>query len=496
MKKNIFRLLALALIGSFAWSCVSLEEEPKAIAAETFYTTPSECEAAVAAVVNDITAGFRSNWYNLMEPWSDYTYARESSSFNFMNDFDGLNVTGRGWADESWSAFYKGIRDCNCAIAKLPNSEKMSEADKAAFLAEFKFFRALGYFYLVRFWGSVPLRTEENINDFDLAKSSVEEIYGLILSDLDYAVKNCPDKPRMYGLPGKNVAKSLLSQVYLEREDYANAAKVAKEVIDSKEYALVAADANSTRPLDTIYTPFQKTTEEILYVQSSNETLGYTWVHPIYCAYMTCFVDGKSMGLGSLGIGLNKNNQVIKDWDDDDLRKNYNVADFALTTFADIDACNAKFCDFGDRPLGLLFCQGEAPIIRYPEIMMTYAEAITKSSGAPTQEAMDQINQIHRRGYGYAPYSESPVDFKLADYSTTDKFMELLIKEQCYEFWNEGKRWPFLKRLGKETARKYIMYGKGKNIADRTFLFPLPTSEFDYNKALDPAKDQNPGYTQ
>ena len=196
MKKNIIRFLAIAFSCSLAWSCVSLDEYPKAIAAETFYSNVEECQAAVAAAVNDVTTTFRGNWYNLMEPWSDYNYARESSSFAFMNDFDGLNVTGRGWSDEAWNGFYKGIRDCNCALAKIPNAERMSDADKNAYIGELKFIRALGYFFLVRFWGKVPLRTEENINDFDMTTSSVEDIYKLILSDLEFAVKYCPAKPR------------------------------------------------------------------------------------------------------------------------------------------------------------------------------------------------------------------------------------------------------------------------------------------------------------
>lgn len=496
MKKNIIRFLAIAFSCSLAWSCVSLDEYPKAIAAETFYSNVEECQAAVAAAVNDVTATFRGNWYNLMEPWSDYNYARESSSFAFMNDFDGLNVTGRGWSDEAWNGFYKGIRDCNCALAKIPNTEKMSDADKNAYIGELKFIRALGYFYLVRFWGKVPLRTEENINDFDMTTSSVEDIYKLILSDLEFAVKYCPAKPRTKGVPGVNVSKSLLSLVYLELGDYQNAAKYSKEVIDSKEYSLVPADITSTRPFDGIFVPFRKSSEEVFYSQCSNEQMGYTWVHPIYCSYLTCMVDGKTMGFGSLGIGLNKSNKWIVTWDDKDLRKLYNVADFPLTTFADIDACNSKFIDYNERPLGLIFSPGEPPIIRYPEIMLTYAEAYTKAAGAPSQEAMEQINQIHRRGYGYAPYEPSPVDFNLSDYGTTDKFMELLIKEQCYEFWNEGKRWPFLKRLGKDIASKYIQEGKGKTPTEKNYLFPLPSSEFDYNKALDPKKDQNPGYNQ
>jgi hypothetical protein len=49
-----------------------------------------------------------------------------------------------------------------------------------------------------------------------------------------------------------------------------------------------------------------------------------------------------------------------------------------------------------------------------------------------------------------------------------------------------------LKRTGK--AQEIILAAKGKTIAEKCYLFPIPAEEFSFNKALDPAKDQNPGY--
>ena len=99
---------------------------------------------------------------------------------------------------------------------------------------------------------------------------------------------------------------------------------------------------------------------------------------------------------------------------------------------------------------------------------------------------------VRRRGYGYPPAEASPVDLKLEEYNTKEKFMDLLIREQAYETFNEGKRWPFLVRLG--IAKEVIKEVKNIDVADKHFLFPIPTSEFDYNKGLDATRDQNPGY--
>ena len=70
--------------------------------------------------------------------------------------------------------------------------------------------------------------------------------------------------------------------------------------------------------------------------------------------------------------------------------------------------------------------------------------------------------------------------------------LDLVLKERAYEFIFEGKRWYNLKRTGKTAA--VINAAKWITIAEKYFLWPIPVSELNINKALDPAKDQNPGY--
>lgn len=172
-----------------------------------------------------------------------------------------------------------------------------------------------------------------------------------------------------------------------------------------------------------------------------------------------------------------------------DLRKDFNLLSFnlglgfntyLLLKFYDP---NAK----SDSGAG-----NDFPVIRYPDVLFVYAEATTKATGAPNADAMEKLNMIHRRAYGYTPTATSPVDYNLAEYNTTDKFMDILIKEQAYECMNEGKRWMFLTRLG--IAKSQIKKIKGIDVADKHMLWPIPETEFNYNEALDATKDQNPGY--
>jgi len=57
----------------------------------------------------------------------------------------------------------------------------------------------------------------------------------------------------------------------------------------------------------------------------------------------------------------------------------------------------------------------------------------------------------------------------------------------------EAKRFLDLKRLGTK-GFEIIKTATGYTTSAEDLLWPIPVSELNYNKALDPTKDQNPGY--
>jgi starch-binding outer membrane protein, SusD/RagB family len=73
-----------------------------------------------------------------------------------------------------------------------------------------------------------------------------------------------------------------------------------------------------------------------------------------------------------------------------------------------------------------------------------------------------------------------------------ESFLDLVIQERAYEFQFEGKRWYDLKRTG--IAEKMVKLNKGRTIAIKHYLWPIPLEELNFNTALDPSTDQNPGY--
>jgi starch-binding outer membrane protein, SusD/RagB family len=179
-------------------------------------------------------------------------------------------------------------------------------------------------------------------------------------------------------------------------------------------------------------------------------------------------------------------NSFIKTWDKNDLRKEhimYNV-DVGL------GPNTVLFRKFRD-PLGTNGGGNDYPWYRYADVLLFHAEAAARAAGVPTAAAMESLNKVHRRAYGYDQNLPSPVDFVIADYDLTS-FIDLVVRERGYETMYEGKRWLDLKRLG--IAKQRIKEVKNIDVAEKHLLWPIPNSELLYNKALDPVADQNPGY--
>jgi hypothetical protein len=132
------------------------------------------------------------------------------------------------------------------------------------------------------------------------------------------------------------------------------------------------------------------------------------------------------------------------------------------------------------------------PFYRFADVLLIYAEAAARVNNGPTAEAMEMLNMVKRRAYGKPSTTPSDIDYSLADYSTLESFLDLVLKERGWETVDEAKRWADLKRLGR--AKEIIGAATGKTVADKHFWWPIPVGEMDFNSAIDPVKDQNPGY--
>lgn len=457
-----------------------LTEEPRTVTEENFYNTAAEVETAVNAIYSPLRSENQTTYIATLECHTDYGYGR--GSFAQYNDFQGMNSNNINRVAGFWNAFYLSIRNANIVIKNAPEGDAISPEDVDKYVSEARFLRALSYFHLVRNWGDIPLRTEENMENVELAKSSKEEVYDFILADLLEAETNLPEEQELLGRPTKFAAKTLLADVYLQLGQYSEAREKAQEVMASGRHGLVPIATRDD--FQRIFGPYVITTPEeifsLKFVRQPGQGNYLPWVynHPSTGLY--------SFG-GSYAVYSDATNTFYKNWEETDLRKHlWDRVDFGL---GDSTLVTRKFIDsqaIGDNDAG-----NDLPLYRYAEVLLIFAEAAAREAGVPTEEAMEALNQVHRRAYGQDLSAPSPVDFVLGDYDEA-AFIDLVLQEKAYEFQFEGKRWFDLKRTDK--AEEIIMENKGISIAESHYLWPIPVSELEYNPALDPATDQNPGY--
>lgn len=482
---SLFLSFTLSLFGLTACKEV-LVEAPKAVAVETFYNTASEVETALNAVYAPLRApnGISGQLGAQLEAYTDYSYGR--GSYQILSDFQGLNSTNIPRTNEGWRLFYLAIRNANLVLQKAPKGSSISAADAARFVAEAKFLRAYNYFWLVRNWGGVPIRTEANFSDPNLKRSTAEEVYNLILADLKEAETVLPDKGTQVGRATKWAAKAALAEVYFTRNQYAEARDKADEIIKSGKFSLVPVAVAAD--FEKIFGPtVVTTTEEVWYLKMTRQA-----GQGQYLAMFAHHPGSKLHGPGGFYAHYTDavTNPVYKNWDNADLRKTafwypYNIGLGANSLL------NKKFAD----PLAPVndAAGNDFPVYRYADMLLLYAEAASRAGNGPTAEGLEALNQVHRRAYGKPATTASTVDFKLADYTATT-FADLVIKERGYETQYEAKRWLDLKRLGATELKARIKAATGKDVADKHLFWPIPVGELNYNTALNPAKDQNLGY--
>jgi hypothetical protein len=418
----------------------------------------------------------------ILDAHTDWGYGRGSrADYNNLQGFNAANINNAG---ARWNTFYLAVRNANLVIENSANRPSINQADINKNLGEAKFLRAFAYFQLVRNWGSIPLRTEENMTEKDLPKSSVEAIYNLIVSDLVFAETNLPETQTLVGKATKYAAKAMLADVYLTLGKYAEARDKANEVIQSGKYSLVAVTSKADFQQKLFGPEIVTSSEEIFYFKYTRQPGEGSW--------MLWVLSHPSTGNFNFGGAYahygDATNPFYVAWNNNDIRKSlWDKINFGLGANTLV---SSKYIDKNAVEQGR-GAGNDLPIYRYADVLLMYAEASCLASNGPTTEGVEALNKVHRRAYGFAPNTPSSVDFAITDYSKAS-FQDLVLTERAYEFIFEGKRWYDLKRTGK--AAEVIKAAKGATIAEKAYLWPIPNSELNYNHALDPEVDQNPGY--
>lgn len=463
-----------------------LEEVPRNfVSRANYYQNEGDAQGAINGAYAAIGPDFFSITYYLMiELHGDFLNGRGSQAPISQVDrvLDQGNI---GRTNASWNALYTAVNRANAVLDNVPRIA-MDEGVKTRILAEAHFLRALCYFELVRGWGAVPIRTKESrdLSDLSMERSPESEVYALIESDLLTAEQGLPisvgaEKGRASVWAGK----MLLAHVYLTTGNYAGAAEKANDVINSGNFALVEVQTS-----DDFYNIFaaETSSEEIMSVKHSPNRLSDI---PLYLH----MAQNRPYNYATSGFFAwlpDRNSFIGNAWDNADLRKNFNLyTEYQNASGQWVPLPNTApvlFKKFITTPDALRI--HAAPIYRYAEALLFYAEASARAEGAPSALALERLNMVKRRAYGYDPDVASPVDYPSG--MTLEQFTDAVLQERAYEFMLERRRFFDLKRTGKV---KEAFAAVGKTFIDERMLFPIPENEINNNPALSQA-DQNPGY--
>ena len=197
-----------------------LDEQPRSNFDPTFFTDPKGIEGGLTSLYAHLRYFYGNGYYlNTLETGTDeYTYA-QSADGNFKDaDLSGVgSVTPTSTvAGGAWGTLFANI---NTASGIIENGAAAGIDN--ALLAEAYFFRAFDYFILVQTYGGVPLDLGAGELKFNTStirtsvRNTVPEVYAAIFSDLEKAVNDLPENPRLTGTATKNLARLYLSKAYL-----------------------------------------------------------------------------------------------------------------------------------------------------------------------------------------------------------------------------------------------------------------------------------------
>ena len=224
--KNIKYILAAGLVScgltATLVSCSDvLDEQPRSQFDTSFFNTKTGIEGGLTSLYAHLRWFYGDGYYlNSCETGTDeYTYAESGNGLNFQS----LDETGKGDitstncdAGRLWGTAFANI---NTASGIIENGA--AAGIDASLLAEAHFFRAFDYFLLVQTFGGVPLDLGAGELKFNTStvrtsvRNTVPEVYAAIFADLEKAVADLPDEPRLTGTATKNLARLYLSKAYL-----------------------------------------------------------------------------------------------------------------------------------------------------------------------------------------------------------------------------------------------------------------------------------------
>ena len=270
MKRNL-KLYSVMLLTVALASCkdlVSIPEPTGSVTTKKVFSTDGQANSAMAGVYTRLinkgyegttgTQGFATGMSTIFGGMSGNELITTSTANAYYAYNTNKIFSNDGSAAMIWETAYDAIYGCNAVIEGIEASvsEKLHDNVRNRLIGEAKFVRAFSYFYLLNFFGDVPMALTIDFNKTATMKRTPKaEIYAQLIQDLLDAKNRLPDNFSGTGgqriLPSKWAAAALLARVYLYTGDYSNAAAQATELISQSSLFKLPEDLNSVFLIDS-----------------------------------------------------------------------------------------------------------------------------------------------------------------------------------------------------------------------------------------------------
>jgi len=381
-----------------------------------------------------------------------------------------------------WRLFFLGVSRANQALASL-DASTLDVTLKNQLIGEVRFLRAYFYFDLVRFFGGVPkidrvITPQEAGSAAFQTRASVDDIYALIIEDLEFALANVATKGAANSADGrvsKGAAAGMLAKVMLYRQNWQRAFSLTDSIITQKvgTYGLLdnyfqiwrEAGANSKESLFEVQTGINSACEAAI------------------ANYAECQAPraGGKFGWADLGWGFGTPSQSLLDeYDAGDLREAATIIfinpngtflwdGFRIPSRDSVENSRYNYKSYHSQTAeSNCGNRGRLPknlrILRYGEILLIHAEAAL-ALGNPGA-AITDINALHPRA-GLGPVA-----------SVT---RESIWHERRVELGMEHDRFfDLIRQDALSPGRAAAAFAAhGKTFADKNRVFPIPQRQID-----------------
>lgn len=371
---------------------------------------------------------------------------------------DKEQLRDNGIATGIWENTYIIILDANTVLDKIDLIE--DEDEKNIVTGEAEFMRGVAYFELVNLFsqpysaGNVtaqnsgvplilaPVYVYDSTKDKP-SRATIEEVYQQVLSDLQDAASKLPESNGTRAT--KYAAEAYLARVFMNMQDYAKAAEMANDIIESGNYDLAS-------PYDKAFNVDGYSPEDIFAIGQTNQSNAGTSNNGLTTFYSPQAPEGVGRGDAQVDQGY------FNIFDDpSDTRSNFFTYGISISGFD------------GYYTNKWIQAYKYIPVVRLAEMYLTRGEANLRKGGTPIGDAspLDDINIVRERSNAEPLESVTGNDF------VDERFRELAF---------EGDRLYTLKRLQKDVDG--LPYNAEK------LILPIPQRETDVNANL----EQNPGY--